>query len=134
MIDRNFERVEFYLHHIFKLYRVGSVLRNIFPSVVRCHEEYTRACKMSEQKNPKVKEREFICECIQLFRELPSLWNVKSKEYHDRDKKNIAYESLLSKYKEMFPQASKDDVKKKFNSLRTNYRKELKKHLLQIQM
>lgn len=88
-----------------------------------------RACKMAEKENPKLKEREFICECIQLYRELPSLWNVKCKEYHDRDKKNNAYETLLSKYKEMFSQASKDDVKKKFNSLRTNYRKELKKHL-----
>lgn len=29
----------------------------------------------------------------------------------------------------MFPKASKDDVKKKFYSLRTNYRKELKKYL-----
>ncbi|XP_072934535.1 uncharacterized protein [Epargyreus clarus] len=84
---------------------------------------------MAEKNNPKVKERKFISECIQLYRELPSLWNVKSKEYYDRDKKRIAYEILLSKYKEMFPQASKDDVKKKFNSLRTNYRKELKKHL-----
>lgn len=36
---------------------------------------------------------------------------------------------MLSKYKEMFPKASKDDVKKKFYSLRTNYRKELKKYL-----
>ncbi|XP_072942157.1 uncharacterized protein [Epargyreus clarus] len=88
---------------------------------------------MVEKHNPKVKERKFIRECIQLYRELPSLWNVKSKEYHDRDKKKIAYEILLSKYKEMFPQASKDDVKKKFNSLRTNYRKELKKHLQSIE-
>ncbi|XP_047543352.1 uncharacterized protein LOC125075687 [Vanessa atalanta] len=84
---------------------------------------------MAEQDNTKVKEREFIVECIQLYRELPSLWNVKSKEYHNRDKKKVDYETLLSKYKEMFPKASKDDVKKKFNSLRTNYRKELKKHL-----
>ncbi|XP_047505781.1 uncharacterized protein LOC125050180 isoform X1 [Pieris napi] len=84
---------------------------------------------MAEKDNTKVKEREFIVECIQLYRELSSLWNVKSKEYHDRDKKKADYETLLSKYKEMFPEASKDDVKKKFNSLRTNYRKELKKHL-----
>lgn len=84
---------------------------------------------MAGKEIVKVKEREFIVECIQLYRELPCLWNVKSKQYHDRDKKNTAYETLLSKYKEMFPQANKDDVKKKFNSLRTNYRKELKKHL-----
>ncbi|KAL4720622.1 hypothetical protein ACJJTC_015250, partial [Scirpophaga incertulas] len=84
---------------------------------------------MAQKDNTKVKEREFIIECIQLYRELSSLWNVKSKEYHDRDKKKADYETLLSKYKEMFPEASKDDVKKKFNSLRTNYRKELKKHL-----
>jgi hypothetical protein len=38
-----------------------------------------------------------------------------------------AYETLLVKYKEMYPDATKD-VKKKINSLRTNYRKELKKH------
>lgn len=43
--------------------------------------------------------------------------------------KKADYETLLSKYKEMFPKASKDDVKKKLNSLRTNYRKELKKYL-----
>ncbi|KAJ8947199.1 hypothetical protein NQ318_015547 [Aromia moschata] len=36
------------------------------------------------------KEREFIVDCIHLYRELPALWNVKSKEYHDRDKKNTA--------------------------------------------
>lgn len=84
---------------------------------------------MAQQENRKDKEREFLVECIQLYRELPSLWNVKCKEYHDRNKKNAAYGTLLSKYKEMFPHASKDDLKKKINILRTNYRKELKKHL-----
>lgn len=85
--------------------------------------------KMAEKETPKYKERKFIAECIKLYRKLPALWNVKSKEYFDRDKKNAAYKKLLSKYKEMFPQASNDDMKKKFNSLRTNYRSELKKHL-----
>ncbi|KAJ8945759.1 hypothetical protein NQ318_022857 [Aromia moschata] len=75
----------------------------------------------------KTKEREFIVDCIHLYRELPALWNIKSKEYHDRDKKNTAYETLLEKYKEMFPDATKDDLKKKFNSLRANYLKEFKK-------
>lgn len=84
---------------------------------------------MAEKDTLKAKEREFLIECIETYRNLPSLWNVKSKEYHDRDKKNTAYETLLSKYQEMFPEASKEDVKKKFNILRTNYRKELKKHL-----
>jgi hypothetical protein len=74
------------------------------------------------------KERDFIMECIHLYRELPALWNVKSKQCHNRDKKNSAYETLLVKYKEMYPDATKDDVKKKFKSLRTNYRKEFKKH------
>jgi len=45
----------------------------------------------------------------------------------DRNKKNHAYDILLKKYQERFPTATLDDVKKKFNSLRTNYRKELKK-------
>lgn len=80
----------------------------------------------------KQKEREFIVECIQLYRDLPTLWNIKSKIYHDRVKKNNAYDLLLDKYKEMFPEATKEDVKKKFNSLRTNYRAELKKHLLSM--
>ena len=52
---------------------------------------------------------------------------VKSKEYNDRNKKNAAYEILLAKYRERYPEATKEDAKKKINTLRTNYRKELKK-------
>ncbi|KAL4715603.1 hypothetical protein ACJJTC_006182 [Scirpophaga incertulas] len=75
------------------------------------------------------KEKQFILEIIDLYRLFPCLWNTKSKDYHVRYKKNAAYQTLLCKYREMFPNATKDDVKKKINSLRTNYRKELKRHL-----
>jgi nitrogen fixation-related uncharacterized protein len=75
----------------------------------------------------KLVNKEILLWNVSTYIELPALWNVKSKQYHDRDKKNSAYETLLVKYKEMYPDATKD-VKKKINSLRTNYRKELKKH------
>ncbi|CAH2101806.1 unnamed protein product [Euphydryas editha] len=68
---------------------------------------------MAQKTSAKEKEREFIIECIQLYRDLPALWNVKSKLCHDRDKKSMAYDLLLSKYQEMLPKANKDDLKKK---------------------
>ncbi|XP_026749272.2 uncharacterized protein LOC113510053 [Galleria mellonella] len=86
--------------------------------------------KIVDDKNAlRSKEREFIVDCIHLYRELPALWNVKSKIYHDRLQKTKAYDLLLAKYKEMYPDAKKEDVKRKFNILRTNYRKELKKYI-----
>lgn len=76
---------------------------------------------------PKEEERRFVLELIELYHELPVLWKVKSKEYSDRNKRYAAYETLLAKYRERYPTATKDDLTKKINSLRTNYRKELKK-------
>jgi len=75
----------------------------------------------------KMEERSFMIECINLYRDLPALWNVKSKDYSNRNKKNDSYETLVKKYKEKYPQATKEDVKKKMNALRTNWRKEFKK-------
>lgn len=45
----------------------------------------------------------------------------------DRDKKAQALEKLLQLYKERYQDATTEDVKNKFNSLRTNFRKELKR-------
>lgn len=91
-------------------------MRNIFFSppleAEQCMYLRVFAAKMVKTAT-KEKEREFLIECIQLYRDLPALWKVKSKEYHDREQKNTAYEILLEKYKEMFPEATKDDVKKK---------------------
>ncbi|XP_064115071.1 uncharacterized protein LOC135221178 [Macrobrachium nipponense] len=72
-------------------------------------------------------ERAFLVECIRLYRDLPSLWKVKSPDYTNRNKKNLDYKTLLTKYRERYQDATVENVKKKFNILKTNFRKELKK-------
>lgn len=76
---------------------------------------------------PPKEEKKFLLELIDLYRSLPALWKVKAKEYSDRNKKAIAYERLLVKYREWYKDGKKDELKKKINSFRTNFRKELKK-------
>lgn len=71
--------------------------------------------------------REFIIELLLLYRQHTALWKIKSSEYNDRNLKNEAYKVLTEKNKEVDPSADKEIVKKKINSLRTNYKKELKK-------
>ncbi|KAK9680076.1 Alcohol dehydrogenase transcription factor Myb/SANT-like [Popillia japonica] len=81
----------------------------------------------NKEKANKEEERKFIVECIELYETLPALWNIKNKDYSNRIKKNEQYELLLRKYKERYPDADKMQLIKKFNSLRTNFRKELKR-------
>ena len=71
-------------------------------------------------------ERKFILECIEVYHSLSALRNVKSKDYSNIIKKE-QYEHLLRKYIERLPVADKNQLIKKFNSLRTNFRKELKR-------
>ena len=71
--------------------------------------------------------REFTEEFIKLYESEPCLWNVKSKEYHDRNKKDTAYGKLVNKQQEIESNATKDSVIKKINNLRSAYRKENKK-------
>ncbi len=61
----------------------------------------------------KEEDRKFILDWLEVYRDLPALWKVKSKQYGDRNKKNAAYDILLSKYQEKYPQATRKDVKKK---------------------
>lgn len=71
--------------------------------------------------------REFFTEFIELYRNFPCLWKVKSSEYSDREKKNQAYAVLVNKFQEVDRAATKDTVTKKINSFRSVYRKELQK-------
>lgn len=67
---------------------------------------------------------EFFAEFIELYQSFPCLWQVKSKDYSNRDKKNQAYIALVNKYKEVNPEATKELVTRKINSFRTVHRKE----------
>ncbi|KAL1488693.1 hypothetical protein ABEB36_014492 [Hypothenemus hampei] len=71
--------------------------------------------------------KQFIIDFIEIYREFPCLWRVKSVEYRDRIKKNQTYGVLLEKYKEMDNNATLHTVKNKIHSLRGAFRKELKK-------
>ena len=72
-------------------------------------------------------EREFLGEFIEVYHSLPALWDVKNKDYTNRVKKVEHYDVLLEKYREQHPDATKEQVMKKINSLRTNFRRELKR-------
>ncbi|XP_023294757.2 uncharacterized protein LOC111677794 [Lucilia cuprina] len=74
-----------------------------------------------------MKNKKFILEFIDVYRNLPALWQTKCKEYYNKKEKDLQYKILLQKYRELDPKAEKKDVAMKINSLRTAYRKELKR-------
>lgn len=71
----------------------------------------------------------FTSEFIELYKTFPELWKVKSREYSNRDKKNVALNVLLSKLQQIEPNSTVVDVKSKINALRTSWRREHKKVL-----
>lgn len=72
-------------------------------------------------------EKQFFLEFIEFYQTFPALWDTFSKDYCDRKLKNDQYTILLEKYKEWDPEATQEDMKKKINTLRTNYRREVKR-------
>ena len=53
------------------------------------------------------KERQFGAEFIEIYKENPCLWKIKSKEYSDKIKKNAAYDLLVEKLEGMGADATK---------------------------
>lgn len=82
--------------------------RDEFPNVRECCEQQS-------------------CDFVSKYKDLKCLWDIRCKDYSNRDKKKDAYSELLVVYKLIKPEVSIDDVKKKINTLRSNFRKELKK-------
>nr|CAH7743164.1 unnamed protein product [Callosobruchus chinensis] len=70
---------------------------------------------------------EFITEFIDLYKSLPCLYEIKSKDYLNKAMKLSAYNQLVEKLKTIDPTAPKDTVVQKIINMRSSYRKELKK-------
>lgn len=73
----------------------------------------------------KTSKKEFWRESISLYRELPELWKIKSDKYKNRILKDIAYEKLIEKMKEIEPEADGSLIPTKINALRTSYWREI---------
>ncbi|CAK1603572.1 unnamed protein product [Parnassius mnemosyne] len=68
-------------------------------------------------------EKDFILN----FEALPELWDTKNPGYTNKYKRNENLAKLLPILRKIKKDATIDDVKKKINSIRSNYRRELKK-------
>lgn len=70
---------------------------------------------------------DFITEFINLYRSLPCLYDTKCKQYSNKQLKAAAYAKLVEKMRQVDLFATRDDVIKKINNMRSSYRKEAKK-------
>lgn len=71
--------------------------------------------------------KEFLTDFISLYKSHPALWKVKSKEYANKQLKEEAYMELINKCRTVYPQADRNFVFKKIQSVRGVFRKELRK-------
>lgn len=72
-------------------------------------------------------EKEFVYLLISLYRDLPALWKVESKDYRNKKKRRLAIKKMLDVLQTVKPDFDEEKLKKKINVLRTNFNKEHKK-------
>lgn len=71
--------------------------------------------------------KKFWTEFIDIYHSLPSLWNTKDENYNNRDCRTFAWNKLVQKMREVEPDANQDSVKRKINTYRSNFNREVRK-------
>ena len=71
-------------------------------------------------------KRSDISLLISLYREYPVMWNVKLKEYKDRNAKELAYRKIQKVFENHTENITLEQIKKKIHTLRSQYRREIK--------
>ncbi|XP_047992816.1 uncharacterized protein LOC125231411 [Leguminivora glycinivorella] len=72
--------------------------------------------------------KDLVLELLALYKSFPCLWKIKSEQYKNKNLKKEAYDKIVIFCKEKgFPDANRDFVVKKLQSLRGSFRKELRK-------
>jgi len=64
---------------------------------------------------------------LEEYRDNPCLWEVKNEWYHNKLKKNLAYDKVLKIYQELDPLSTLKELKKKIGAMRNAFQKENKK-------
>lgn len=64
---------------------------------------------------------------IEAFRQKPCLWNVKLRNYKNRDQRVTALKAIAAEIRDHDAAVTTDDIKKKIDTLRNQFRRELKK-------
>lgn len=71
----------------------------------------------------------FWIEFIEMYRDMPALWKVNSDAYKNKRLKQECYDKITKKLRELEPAATIDLAKRKINTFRSNYRREVNKVL-----
>ncbi|CAJ0919057.1 unnamed protein product [Ranitomeya imitator] len=84
---------------------------------------------MDENNRMSTNEQDCVRALIEMYRSLPCLWKIKSKDYSNRYMKREAYEKLVAVYREYHPTETVDEniVRKKIQALHTVFKKEVNK-------
>lgn len=69
---------------------------------------------------------------IEAYRKNPSLYMVKHPQYHKRDARQAAMESVVKELEILRPQTNTTEVLKKWNGLRNTYITERRKYINSI--
>lgn len=70
---------------------------------------------------------EFLPTFINVYRNHPCLWYLKSKDYSNKDLKTAAYKELIQLTKKIIPSCDLNFVKRKIEVLRGSFRRERRK-------
>ncbi|CAI6377402.1 unnamed protein product [Macrosiphum euphorbiae] len=71
--------------------------------------------------------KEFLTDFLNIYKSFSCLWKSKSKDYSNKHLRNDAYDEMVNFCKPSFPEANREFVVKKIQSLRGSFRKEMKK-------
>ncbi|KAM7362195.1 uncharacterized protein ACRADG_012990 [Cochliomyia hominivorax] len=71
--------------------------------------------------------KKFWADFIDIYHSLPSLWNTKDENYNNRESRSFAWNKLVEKLREVEPDANQDSVKRKINTFRSNFNREVRK-------